>query len=189
MRVLVRADQLAVTELQAVPLHVADVLHLYAALAEKERRLISERTKAALTVRKASGSKLGDPRNIEQAGDMGRAMLANSADEYARSLSSFCATPATLDTCHRDQQEAALVAASSSSIFISTGSPSHRVLPLSAPPLARPSLHRLSDRMWGVVRRLHRHYMAETLEKVGCQFLSSAKKLNTTGQRRGITLA
>jgi len=30
------------------------MLHLYAALAEKERRLISERTKAALAVRKAS---------------------------------------------------------------------------------------------------------------------------------------
>ena len=34
------------------------MLHLYAALAEKERRLISERTRAALAVRKASGSKL-----------------------------------------------------------------------------------------------------------------------------------
>jgi hypothetical protein len=35
------------------------MLHLYAALADKERRLISERTTAALAVRKASGSKLG----------------------------------------------------------------------------------------------------------------------------------
>jgi DNA invertase Pin-like site-specific DNA recombinase len=31
------------------------MLHLYAALAEKERRLISERTKAALAAKKASG--------------------------------------------------------------------------------------------------------------------------------------
>jgi len=31
------------------------MLHLYAALAEKERRLISERTKAALAIRKAGG--------------------------------------------------------------------------------------------------------------------------------------
>jgi DNA invertase Pin-like site-specific DNA recombinase len=49
---------------QRVPFIVAELgrdadpfmLHLYAALAEKERRLISERTKAALAVRKASGS-------------------------------------------------------------------------------------------------------------------------------------
>ena len=44
------------------------MLHLYAALA-KERRLISERTKAALAIRKASGSKLGNPVNIREAGD------------------------------------------------------------------------------------------------------------------------
>ncbi len=34
------------------------MLHLYAALAEKERRLISERTKAALAVAKSRGKKL-----------------------------------------------------------------------------------------------------------------------------------
>jgi DNA invertase Pin-like site-specific DNA recombinase len=44
------------------------MLHLYAALAEKERRLISERTKAALAIRKASGGKLGNPINIREAG-------------------------------------------------------------------------------------------------------------------------
>jgi DNA invertase Pin-like site-specific DNA recombinase len=62
------------------------VSHLYAALAEKERRLISERTKAALAIRKASGSKLGNPTNIREAGDLGRASLAAVADEQARSL-------------------------------------------------------------------------------------------------------
>jgi DNA invertase Pin-like site-specific DNA recombinase len=62
------------------------MLHLYAALAEKERRLISERTKAALAIRKANGSKLGNPINIGAAGDMGRAILAATADEHARSL-------------------------------------------------------------------------------------------------------
>ena len=49
---------------QRVPFIVAELgrdadpfmLHLYAALAEKERRLISERTKAALAIRKASGA-------------------------------------------------------------------------------------------------------------------------------------
>ena len=53
---------------QRVPFIVAELgrdadpfmLHLYAALAEKERRLISERTRAALAARKAQGAKLGN---------------------------------------------------------------------------------------------------------------------------------
>jgi DNA invertase Pin-like site-specific DNA recombinase len=36
------------------------MLHLYAALAEKERRLISERTRAALAARKGQGAQLGN---------------------------------------------------------------------------------------------------------------------------------
>ena len=36
------------------------MLHLYAALAETERRLISERTRAALQAKKATGAKLGN---------------------------------------------------------------------------------------------------------------------------------
>ena len=47
------------------------MLHLYAALAEKERRLISERTKAALAARKAQGAKLGNRRNAAQAAAAG----------------------------------------------------------------------------------------------------------------------
>jgi len=51
---------------QRVPFMVAELgrdadpfmLHLYAALAEKERRLISERTRAALAAKRASGIKL-----------------------------------------------------------------------------------------------------------------------------------
>ena len=79
---------------QRVPFIVAELgrdadpfmLHLYAALAEKERRLISERTKAALAIRKASGTKLGNPSNIREAGEVGRASLIEAADDHARSL-------------------------------------------------------------------------------------------------------
>ena len=52
---------------QRVPFIVAELgadadpfmLHLYAALAEKERRLISERTRLALGAKKATGARLG----------------------------------------------------------------------------------------------------------------------------------
>jgi DNA invertase Pin-like site-specific DNA recombinase len=79
---------------QRVPFIVAELgrdadpfmLHLYAALAEQERRLISERTKAALAIRKAAGGKLGNPTNIGEAGGVGRASLVAAADEHARSL-------------------------------------------------------------------------------------------------------
>src|SRR5687767_3411902 len=76
---------------QRVPFVVAELgrdadpfmLHLYAALAEKERRLISERTKAALAVRKANGRRLGNPRNIAQAGELGRRIQISAADDFA----------------------------------------------------------------------------------------------------------
>jgi DNA invertase Pin-like site-specific DNA recombinase len=79
---------------QRVPFIVAELgrdadpfmLHLYAALAEKERRLIAERTKAALAVRKAAGTKLGNPINLGDAGRLGRDALVTSADEHAQNL-------------------------------------------------------------------------------------------------------
>src|SRR6476646_10344602 len=63
---------------QRVPFIVAELgrdadpfmLHLYAALAEKERRLISERTRSALAAKKAAGAVLGNPSNIAQAGEL-----------------------------------------------------------------------------------------------------------------------
>src|SRR5438874_270809 len=65
---------------QRVPFIVAELgadadpfmFHLYAALAEKERRLIAERTKAALASKKAHGAKLGNPRNVVTAASLGR---------------------------------------------------------------------------------------------------------------------
>src|ERR1700682_3796059 len=79
---------------QKVPFIVAELgrdadpfmLHLYAALAEKERRLIAERTKAALAAKKAAGASLGNPRNLDHAGSLGRAALVRAADEFAAGL-------------------------------------------------------------------------------------------------------
>jgi DNA invertase Pin-like site-specific DNA recombinase len=79
---------------QRVPFIVAELgrdadpfmLHLYPAFAEKERRLISERTKATLAVRKASGGKLGNSTNIRSAGEIGRASAKTAADNYALGL-------------------------------------------------------------------------------------------------------
>src|SRR5881227_2993681 len=79
---------------QRVPFIVAELgrdadpfmLHLYAALAEKERRLISERTKAALAAKKAGGASLGNPVNLVLAGELGRSASVAAAETFARSL-------------------------------------------------------------------------------------------------------
>src|SRR5690242_703750 len=79
---------------QRVPFIVAELgrdadpfmLHLYAALAEKERRLISERTKAALAAKKAGGARLGNRSNIAQAGELGRSVQTAAADEFVAGL-------------------------------------------------------------------------------------------------------
>jgi DNA invertase Pin-like site-specific DNA recombinase len=58
------------------------VLHLYAALAEKERALILGRTKAALAAAKARGVKLGNP-NIEHARERAIAVIKGEAERAA----------------------------------------------------------------------------------------------------------
>jgi DNA invertase Pin-like site-specific DNA recombinase len=62
------------------------MLHLYAALAEKERRLISERTKSALAAKKAEGAALGNPTNITYAGRLGRRVQRADADRFAMNV-------------------------------------------------------------------------------------------------------
>src|SRR5271169_6908394 len=47
------------------------MLHIYAALAEKERALIADRTRAALAAKKAQGVRLGNPTNLAAAGAKG----------------------------------------------------------------------------------------------------------------------
>jgi DNA invertase Pin-like site-specific DNA recombinase len=61
------------------------MLHLYAALAEKERALISARTKAALTAKRADGTgwKPGNPTNLLEAGALGREANKRAADAFA----------------------------------------------------------------------------------------------------------
>ena len=62
------------------------MLHIYAALAEKERRLISERTKAALAAKKANGAKLGNPKNTAEAALAGRLAQQAEADRHATNV-------------------------------------------------------------------------------------------------------
>jgi DNA invertase Pin-like site-specific DNA recombinase len=79
---------------QRVPFVVAELgadadpftLHVYAALAEKERQLIAERTRSALASKKAQGAVLGNPKNLHEAGSLGRAALQSDADQFASNV-------------------------------------------------------------------------------------------------------
>jgi DNA invertase Pin-like site-specific DNA recombinase len=66
------------------------MLHIYAALAEKERAMISERTKAALGAAKERGVKLGGPK--------GAAMQKDRALAYAERLRAVVTPMAGLPT-------------------------------------------------------------------------------------------
>lgn len=73
---------------QRVPFVVAELgvgadpfmLHLYAALAEKERNVIADRTRAALAAAKARGARLGnpDPVKLREAGNAARTARADA---------------------------------------------------------------------------------------------------------------
>ena len=79
---------------QRVPFLVAELgtdvdpfmLHIYAALAEKERRMISERTRAALASRKRQGAQLGNRTNLAQAQAIGAAKTAEAARRFAQNV-------------------------------------------------------------------------------------------------------
>jgi DNA invertase Pin-like site-specific DNA recombinase len=79
---------------QKVPFIVAELgadtdpfmLHVYAALAEKERAMISARTKAALAAKKAQGAKLGNPGDMVAVAVKGRAASKANADEFAKAM-------------------------------------------------------------------------------------------------------
>jgi DNA invertase Pin-like site-specific DNA recombinase len=79
---------------QRVPFVVAELgpdvdpfmLHVYAALAEKERRMISDRTRSALAAKKAGGSALGNPRNLDTAGRQGRQVQQSEAARFSANI-------------------------------------------------------------------------------------------------------
>ena len=76
---------------QRVPFIVAELgadcdpfmLHIYAALAEKERALIADRTRVALAAKKAAGATLGNRTNLPVAQAMGAAANRSAADGFA----------------------------------------------------------------------------------------------------------
>lgn len=65
------------------------MLHLYAALSEKERELISTRTKAALQVLKEKGVKLGNRTNLDEARALSNETNKTNATKFANEVLSI----------------------------------------------------------------------------------------------------
>jgi DNA invertase Pin-like site-specific DNA recombinase len=61
------------------------ILHLFAALAEKERAMIASRTKVALAAAKARGVKLGGPK-LAEAREIAVAAIKSQADRHAANV-------------------------------------------------------------------------------------------------------
>jgi DNA invertase Pin-like site-specific DNA recombinase len=61
----------------------AFMVHIYAVLGEKERKMISERTAAALQTLKAKGKVLGNQTNIESARELAADAVSNKANDFA----------------------------------------------------------------------------------------------------------
>ena len=61
------------------------ILHLFAALAEKERAMIANRTKVALAAAKARGVKLGGPK-LAEAREIAVAAIKSQADRHAANV-------------------------------------------------------------------------------------------------------
>lgn len=66
-------------------------LHLYAALAEKERTLIAERTRAALSAKRARGELLGNRQNFGEVQARGREAQSAEARDRAQALAPLLA--------------------------------------------------------------------------------------------------
>jgi len=66
------------------------LLHVVAAMAQEERRLISDRTRAALAAAKASGRRLGNP-NIAAAAEVANARKVALADAHAAKVAPYIA--------------------------------------------------------------------------------------------------
>ena len=62
------------------------MLHIYAAVAEKERVLISQRTKAALAAKRARGEPLGNLESLAIAAPLGHKRIVDRADAFAANV-------------------------------------------------------------------------------------------------------
>ena len=79
---------------QRVPFIVAELgadadpfmLHIYAALAQKERAMIADRTRVALAAKKAQGAKLGNRTNLPEAQAKSAAAGKTAADAFAANV-------------------------------------------------------------------------------------------------------